>query len=313
MFAILVATLLASTPALAAPYGKSAPAAYGKHGATSEVAVGKRLSVASPVVVGDLAVYPLIDRSAEKRPDEHFVSLPEAVLTGQLSISEVSGESEVPLVQVMNRGKTPVLAFAGDVLQGGYQDRVITRDLIIHPSPDPQLVRVDCVEQDRWGGGESFAYAGQAHWNLRRVVQTHGDQGATWSEVALANQRAGRSPTTGTYLAAMRAAGQGEEARRVEAQLAEALADKRVIGVVVARGGTFEGSEIYGHPELFARHKGQVISSHVSQGPAVASAEIPSTEDAADFVRGLFADGSDARSWSLVAGGDVVHVNAYAD
>lgn len=300
--------LLVAGPAHAGAYGKEASAAYGKTGA-AEVAVGKRLSVTAPVVVGDLAVYPVIDRGAAKRPEADYVPLSDALRTGQVVVTEASVEGDVNRLRVVNRGKEPVLAMAGQVLHGGRQDRVIRTDRLIAAVPGPQLVDVVCVEQGRWQGGGSFAFAGRADLALRRAVEVQGSQEATWSQVAAANADLGRAPATGTYLAAMQAS-RTEDARRAEHALREALADKRIVGLVVARGGSFEGSELYGHPALFEQHASEVIRSHAPAAASSAVAVVPSTQQAASYVRGLIAS-SGPGTRALADDRGVVHASTW--
>ena len=282
----LIALTLA-TPALAGSWGKDDAGDWGKAAdAVGEVAVSKHLSVGDPVVVGELALYPVIDRDATLRPELEAVPLAEAMATGLVDVREVRG-GVVSQVAMTNYGEDPVLVMAGDVIQGGMQDRVVTESLLV-AAGQPVRVPVHCVERGRWHAeGNGFAYGGRADPVLRTVVQRAASQDATWAAVAQQNQARGLSGEV-SWLR-----GAGVDPRRVAA-LEGALRqrfedDKRVVGVVVARNGRFEGQEVYGHPALFAQDRTNVLRSHLAGSSAqpahvASTGGIPSALDAAAFL-----------------------------
>ncbi|MBX2798281.1 MAG: hypothetical protein KTR31_11445 [Myxococcales bacterium] len=290
----VLAALALATPAAAGSWGKEAESTWGKAGNTvGEVAVGKRLSVGDPVVVGQMALYPVIDRDASARPDLQAVPLARAMATGQLEVREVAG-GVVSQVAMINHGDEPVLVMQGDLVDGGRQDRVVTRSLLV-ASGQPMRVPVHCVEKGRWDANTDagFAYGGRVDPVVRGVVQRAASQDATWDAVARANTAKGVDGSA-SWLE-----GAGVDPRKVAA-LEGALRqrfedDKRVVGVMVARNGRFHQPEVYGHPALFAQDRINVLRSHVAMTStpmdgAVASAEVPSAHDAAAFLQRTLAD-----------------------
>jgi hypothetical protein len=270
--------------------GSSGSPAWGK---SDTVASGKRLSVDAPIVIGDLALYPVIDREADGQQEVDVTTLGPAMRSGQVRIHE-SASGSVDELALVNRGDEPVLVVAGDVVHGGMQDRVVQRTQLVAAGSAVRLP-VLCVEQGRWTDryDGQFAYAGRVDPAIRAVVR-EGSQDATWSAVAEVNRERGISESA-SWLA-------GRSLDRQ--QLAEAQAalmdrfedDKRIVGVVVAQGGQFTGSEVYPHPELFVQDHLQVLSSHLVAKPtaarpeAIARRELPSTTDAAAYLELALAD-----------------------
>lgn len=226
--------------------------------------VAGSFAIGAPIHRDGLTVYPILNPGAEKAPDEGFLTLADALAIGALTVTEQGHGMQVASLRVHNRGKVPVLVMAGEMVEGGHQDRVITQDLVVPPSDAPMVVQVNCVERGRWEGGHQFAYGGRAELGLRRVVQVRRDQGATWEAVASMNsskaallQALGHDPgvvssPTETYLAGTRARAIERQVAKLTLEIDEELAKEAdVVGVVVAVGGEVVGGEIYGHTEVF--------------------------------------------------------------
>jgi hypothetical protein len=273
-------------------WGKATAGSWGKHQAAPAAAAGKRLSVEAPVVVGDLALYPVVDRRAAGRPELDVVGLGPAMAQGRVAVRELEG-GVVSELLLVNSGDAPVLAMAGDVIHGGMQDRVIQRGRLV-AAGQAVRVRVQCVERGRWTDrfDGAFAYAGRIDPGVREVLARGGSQSATWAAVAAANRSSGVSESA-SWL-------QGRDldpAALIEAERALAARfadDKRLVGVVVARGGEFTGTEVYPTPDLFARDRMQVLSSHLVRRTAGTRSlprvgAVPATTDAAAFLEGSLA------------------------
>lgn len=279
----LMVALLTASQAFAGSWGKDEGTSWGKQAV--EVPVGKRLSVASPVVVGDLALYPVIDREARYGDRADVVPLSEAMRTGQVEIRE-TGNGVVNTLVMVNHGDVPVIVQSGDVVHGGMQDRVMRRSALVAATGVPVRLPVHCVERGRWTDthGGAFAYGGRLDPMLREVVAHASSQDETWAAVARANQAVG-ADAYGSWLAGHQV-NPGELARAELELRARFEDDKRVVGVVVARGGRFTGSEVYPDPSLFASDRLAVLGSQLSAPRAgiVASAPTPSVGDAAAFL-----------------------------
>jgi hypothetical protein len=275
-----------SGAAWAGEWGKESESSWGKG---SAVASGKRLSVDEPIVIGDLALYPVIDREADGQQEVDVTTLGPAMRSGQVRIHE-SLSGSVDELALVNRSDEPVLVMAGDVVHGGMQDRVVQRTLLVAGGTTVRLP-VQCVEMGRWTDQYDgrFAYAGRVDPAIRAVVR-EGSQDATWSAVAEVNRERGLSESA-SWLQG-RNLDQRELAAAQAALMERFEDDKRIVGVVVAQGGHFTGSEVYPHPDLFVKDHLQVLSGQLAARPdrAIAQGGVPSTTDAAAFLELALAD-----------------------
>ncbi len=114
------------------------------------------------------------------------VSLSQAIERGLVVVSERGSASteNVHWLRIHNNSEKPVLVSAGEIIAGGRQDRMITRDTILVPTHKDQYVQVMCVEEGRWSDKEKkFAYSNFANAHLRKVLDSTHNQVLIWKEV----------------------------------------------------------------------------------------------------------------------------------
>ncbi len=309
-----------------------------------------RYALAAPASWRGITVWPVVDREAQETPVGDYRTLAEALGDGTLVVSELDASGSVPSLEVHNTGDKAILLTAGEVVKGGKQDRVLTQDVLIEPSAEPQQVAVNCVEQGRWSAGRtglSFGYGGKAEVALTQAIQGEQDQGTTWQTVAKLNAEKAKAlepagaqalqPSTGTYMASLEEPQvQGEVATGV-ATLAPAFTDQeKVVGLVVAVDGKLSSAELYGHPRLFEKSRDQALRSAALRGIAsptrapgeplplaaaqafldeALAADVP--EEAAEVdgkVRRKAAKSKGAAAYKTEdAAGELLHVTVYAE
>ncbi len=246
----------------------------------SDAGLGGGYTVGAGVTRAGVTVYPVIaSGSAKLMEDDQILPFADALLQGALTVTEAGHNMEVASLRVHNRGKHAVLVMAGEIVEGGQQDRVITQDLLLQPSDEPVIVQVNCVERGRWSGGSGFAYGGRAELGLRRVVQVRRNQDATWEAVASVNQGKGgmlnalgydsyaMAPSTGTYMASMRSGVLERQVAKAAGELSEEISKEgNVVGVVVAVGGNIVGTEVYGYPEVWDQVRDTTLAAAARDG-----------------------------------------------
>jgi hypothetical protein len=104
------------------------------------------LAVASPLVAGDLAVFPLI-RPGTAAPT--YLTLSEAISQHLVQITEVSEGGSVPQLLLVNEATQPVLLLDGEELVGAKQNRVLNLTVLV-PAMSKTVIPVSCIEQGRW-------------------------------------------------------------------------------------------------------------------------------------------------------------------
>src|ERR1700760_751857 len=120
--------------------------------------------ILTPISHGDLTIFPVA--SARSHDTSDFITLDEGIKSGEVVVTEVgnlhsglqrrapyvqrNGGAEVNGLVLVNSSKHPLLLLAGEVVTGGKQDRVVSKDRIVPAESDPVDLSVFCVEHGRW-------------------------------------------------------------------------------------------------------------------------------------------------------------------
>ncbi len=114
------------------------------------------------------------------------VTLNAAIAQGLVSVSErgTASTENVHWLRIHNNSEKSILVSSGEIIAGGRQDRMITRDTILVPNHWDQYVPVMCVEEGRWSEKEKkLAYSNFANSHLRKVLDSTHNQVLIWKEV----------------------------------------------------------------------------------------------------------------------------------
>lgn len=74
-----------------------------------------------------------------------------------VNVSEQSGDGQVSSLAAHNHGPKPVVLLDGDLLEGGWQTRMVAHSTILGPH-EASDIAVLCVEQSRWGADGERAH-----------------------------------------------------------------------------------------------------------------------------------------------------------
>lgn len=192
-----------------------------------------------------------------------YLSTSEAIAARHLQIKEDAAHV-VSRLLIRNRGRRPILLLAGEVLEGGKQDRVLRDDVLLSGHSSWTEVPVACVEENRWS--EEREFVGEttvAPQTLRAQVQTGQPQDALWQKVRqYHNSLKVESPTR-----ALSAIGKSEA-------LQEQLGDyrrhfsthcwrPRTVGMVVSLYGRIVGADVFCNETVFRKHRDRLLASYV--------------------------------------------------
>jgi len=156
--------------------------------------------VLDPVRYENLSVFPIVSR--QSADTAAFVTLDEGLSAGEVVVSEGGADAlmrsrdgrpvaipqqrgaSVNQLVLINRGSKPLLLLAGELVSGGKQDRIISKDRIVPPGAAPLPLDVFCVEAGRWTGGAQFA-AGKmmVHPSVREQAAVTKEQDKVWAAV----------------------------------------------------------------------------------------------------------------------------------
>jgi len=233
----------------------------GKHAPKTAVALDVKLSLGRPVQVDRITIIPI--ESTVPLARDQYLTLAEATKFGMVEIVEVPGQEQVNSLEVRNKGKLPILLFAGELLLGGKQDRIVAKDSIV-PAHDRRDVPVFCVEHGRWDGKPAFQSGDTLVTDeVRSVALSSQDQGQVWAKVADSNARVAASPATGTFRGTLNSPKTRAESTKALLGLnSRFVATSRTVGVICCINGKIESADIYANPSLFNQSRSKLFHSY---------------------------------------------------
>ena len=185
--------------------------------------------LAEPIRYENLTLFPVLSRQSADTTS--FATLDEGLSAGQVVVSEGGAETmrrsrdghpvaipeqhgaSVNQLVLINRSSKPLLLLAGELVSGGKQDRIISKDRVVPPGAMPLPLDVFCVEAGRWTGGAQFS-AGQlmVHPSVREQAAITKEQDKVWA--AVRNGTVAAPPPVAGVVAAAGGPGEGHLAIR---------------------------------------------------------------------------------------------------
>ncbi len=249
----------------------------------------KDLELGAPIEHESLVLVPVSTTKQDQSFDD-YVTLAQAKENNWIEIIEVPGQETVETLKVHYTGEKPMILFAGELLLGGKQDRVVGKDTIIKPGETVDVM-VFCVEPGRWQGESMHFDAQDAQVPLSvKEMAIEGDQQEVWNKVGGYNDSVrqsrrvefGGSSLRGGYGAVTNSK---EYSEAVEKAMKELKGRKDVVGVVIVLGGKVHSFEYFMSPRLFTSSsesvlRGAFASAMIEKGKG----KTPPMSDIADFV-----------------------------
>jgi len=139
---------------------------------------------------GPLAVFPVWTGAAA----------PAGLVTGRaarVDVAELADGPSVSELVVTNVGDRVALLIEGELLEGGWQHRALSHDVILSPGVS-MAVGVACVEQGRWAGSSPLKRrARRASASVRAALHaaSPGMQNDVWQRIGRYDAALGGSPT----------------------------------------------------------------------------------------------------------------------
>lgn len=173
---------------------------------------------------------------------------------GEVVVGECDGGARVGALQVVNHSDQPALLLEGQVLEGGWQNRMLARSVVVdrHSRADVDVV---CVEEQRWEGGSTHRAGGRrGSVRVRAGLRDRaGRQSAVWDRVRHYEEHHGATGTRSFT----------DHADR-RAELVERLVDgirplPGQIGVLVGLAGQPVLAEVFGNDALLQRELDSIL------------------------------------------------------
>jgi hypothetical protein len=223
----------------------------------------RQLHVGAGITRGALTVFPIWGEFASIGRHAAGVDAVRAVERGDAP--------DVGRLQVTNTGADPVVLFEGQVLEGGWQNRMLARSFVVAGRGE-LAVDVVCVEQGRWDGGRAHRVAGRRGSARVRSGLRYGAerQEAVWSRVREYEGMYGAT-LTASYTehadrAAERVAGLTEGVRPLPGQ----------IGLLVALAGQPVFAEVFDSHETLLGQFDAIVRAAALDAIGLNAVETPS-------------------------------------
>ncbi|HYF32117.1 MAG TPA: DUF6569 family protein [Chitinophagaceae bacterium] len=226
----------------------------------------------------NLRVYPIKAKATFKEQTKNIVkytSLKEALEKKKIRITEKEGKgegAEVNTLYAQNTSSDTLFLMAGEVIQGGKQDRVIGEDVVIPPNKDKVKLPVFCVEHGRWStagrstGNNFNGYFAVSGLSVRKAVEVDKNQSKVWEKVADGNKKNKVNTSTGTYTALASASDYQKIEQEYFSTLQPKLAEEKdIIGVIIASGDKVIGCEIFATEQLFRKSFDNLLRSYIHE------------------------------------------------
>lgn len=189
------------------------------------------------------------------------------------------------MLMVENKTQDTVFIMAGDLVEGGNQDRMIAENRAIAPN-SLKTIKVFCVERGRWqprataetgDAPRSVAFNGYYHVassKLRRTMKATNNQQEVWKKVSEITTHHQATSDTDTY----GALATSEAFNKISQEYLDFFEDKivsrnNVVGMVAVSGNRILGIDVFGHPNLFRAKYASLLHGYgteaVTNGSAV--------------------------------------------
>jgi hypothetical protein len=275
-----------------------------------EASPSSNYTLLSPIRSGNLTVFPVV--AGKAYDTSAFITLDEGIRSGDVVVTEAGQaqglirrrpgrsdvihpirDAEVNRLVLVNNSKRPLLLLAGEIVTGGKQDRVISKDRIVPPESDPVDLSVFCVEPGRWvasGGKYDFSTArgGTALFAtpaVRSKAMATKNQQQVWdevrssqhaaSEMVIVNGAAAAAPeinSTSSYARVMENKDVQKQVDSVAApvqrdyeSIIHQLRDKNAVGVVVAVNGEIVWADLFASTHLLQKYWPKLVRSYATE------------------------------------------------
>jgi hypothetical protein len=217
-----------------------------------------------------------------------------------IAVSELNGGASVNNLTVTNTGSRPHIVLEGDIFEGGMQNRVLTRSMVLAHG-ESREVPVACVEEGRWNGatqhraGRRRAPMGVRYAMSRTFSRTdHIDfdeanagtqvQGQVWDRIRQHEMQMGATQAHSLIESMDRMEGAYTQVGLNSGSDLRMLPGQR--GVLIGIGGHIASAEFFGHSDglksrwdaLLSAARYEALDAPVSRTPSWA---------ARDFARAL--------------------------
>jgi hypothetical protein len=232
---------------------------------------------------------------ADDSATANFLTLKRGMRSGQVLVKERGNYmvDNIHVLQIENRSNQNLHIKSGEIVIGGYQDRVFAKDTILPPSKNPYTIPVFCIEENRWSKyAKRFGYGGNTSSGLQWLIDSSANQTLIWNEIRKWVKESNQ--TSSSFAAVI-------DNRKMSDTLQEYLGfflenlqkkDSNTVGFIASTGNKVLGADVLISPSLFYQVLTNLLEKYCLE--AIRSGTVPEVGHMAEvlYANRLFSSGT---------------------
>lgn len=250
-----------------------------------------------------------------------IISFSKAIQTGMITLSErgTASTENVHWLRIKNKSTKPVFISSGEVVLGGRQDRMVTKDTLLFPNGSDQYIPVMCVEEGRWSDKEKkFTYNNYANLRLRKVLDQTRNQVRIWREIMKQLDSSKINSPTLAYAAKNLDKKHSIQKEEYFSFFTHKFknTDSSVVGIVCISGDSIIGTDIFAGPNLFYNELDALLYGYIDEAITLGHPTV-SDEEVRKYLDKFLIDEKSQEEYLKKNGklyrykGRVIHLTAY--
>lgn len=232
---------------------------------------------------------------ASRSFSENTISFNQALRQNLITVQErgTTAIENVHWLSLYNNSNKNIFISSGEVLAGGRQDRMVSKDTIVRANSGRIDLPVMCVEEGRWSEKDKkFVYQKMANSHLRKTLDQSRSQVMVWKEINRQLELGKIKNKTLSYLS-------GDKDKKYVKELNEYLEyfrqrfhqpDSNIIGMVCISGDSILGSDILITSHLFYQNVEPLLMGYIDEAMAFGNTPIVPNEKTGRYLDQFLTD-----------------------
>jgi hypothetical protein len=253
---------------------------------------------------------------------QNAIPFSEALQKNLITVQErgTTAIENVHWLSLINNSDKNIYVSSGEVLEGGRQDRIVTKDTIVAAQSGRTDLPVMCVEEGRWSTKDKkFVYRKMANMHLRKTLDETKSQVQVWKEIDNQLENGKIKNKTLAYLSRDKnkafTALQNEYWQFFQKKLSPP--DSNVVGIVCMSGNKIIGSDIFISNQLFYGKWQPLMQGYIEEAIVFGAAPTVPNDKVRQYLDQFLTDEPAQEEFvkkngkRFKAGGKVIHITTY--
>lgn len=250
------------------------------------------------------------------------ISLQAALKAGLVTVQErgTTAIENVHWLSLINNSDKNIYITSGEVMAGGRQDRMVTKDTLVKARSGRIDLPVMCVEEGRWSEKDKkFTYSKMANSRLRKVLDQTKSQVQVWREINNQLNLQNIQSKTIAYLARQKDKKYLQQFTAYFNFFSQKFktTDSSYVGFIAVSGNTVIGSDIFIASHLFYGELGSLLPGYIDEALGFGSNPQLSRQQIASKVEAFLKDEAAQTQYVIKQGKQfkinqqVIHLTTY--